>query len=131
VRAARRKDASAGRRAGAGGRRLTGALPGPLLSGIWHGRGGQERLGVWVGGAAAHLGGGTGFHHFAAFFDKAFRENDYLWGRLDGTERLLSLLLPAAEVKARADEAFDAILTEETPDLPTTAPLVQYLRTQL
>jgi len=74
---------------------------------------------------------GTGFHHFAAFFDRAFRENDYLWGRLDATERLLGLLLPPAQVKARADEAFGAILTEEAPDLPTTARLVEYLRTQL
>jgi patatin-related protein len=74
---------------------------------------------------------GTGFHHFAAFFDRAFRENDYLWGRLDATERLLGLLLPPAQVKARADEAFGAILTEEAPDLPTTARLVDYLRTQL
>ena len=74
---------------------------------------------------------GTGIHHFAAFFDRAFRENDYLWGRLDAAERLLGLLLPPAQVKARSFEAFDAILTEEAPDLPTTAQLVEHLRTQL
>jgi patatin-related protein len=74
---------------------------------------------------------GTAFRHFAAFFDKAFRENDYLWGRLDGAERLLGLLLPPAQVASRCAEAFDAILTEEGPDLPTTAPLVEYLRTQI
>ena len=74
---------------------------------------------------------GTSLHHFAAFFARDFRENDYLWGRLDGAERLLGLLLPAAEVRGRAVEAFDAILTEEAPDLPTTARLVEYLRTQL
>ena len=74
---------------------------------------------------------GTGVHHFAAFFDRAFRENDYLWGRLDSTERLLGLLLPPEQVEARCNETFDAILAEEAPDLPTTAPLVQYLRTQL
>jgi patatin-related protein len=74
---------------------------------------------------------GTAVYHFAAFFDRAFRENDYLWGRLDGTERLLGLLLPAAEVEARAAEAFEAILTEEASSLPTTAPLVAHLRSQL
>ena len=74
---------------------------------------------------------GTGFRHFAAFFDRAFRENDYLWGRLDGTERLLGLLLPAGEVAPGCADAFDAILTEEAPDLPTTRRLVEHLRTQL
>ena len=74
---------------------------------------------------------GTGFRHFAAFFDRAFRENDYLWGRLDGAERLLGLLLPSAQVAPRCADAFDAIVTEEAPDLPTTGRLVDHLRTQL
>jgi hypothetical protein len=30
--------------------------------------------------------------HFGAFFSRAGRENDYLWGRLDTTERLIALL---------------------------------------
>jgi len=31
--------------------------------------------------------------HFAAFFDRAFRKNAYLWERLDGAERLVGILL--------------------------------------
>ena len=31
--------------------------------------------------------------HFGAFFDRAGRERDYLWGRLDGAERMIGLLL--------------------------------------
>ena len=36
---------------------------------------------------------GFGKMHFGAFFDRAGRENDYLWGRLDGAERLIGLVL--------------------------------------
>jgi len=31
-------------------------------------------------------------HHFGAFLDSAWRENDYLWGRLDGAELILRTL---------------------------------------
>ena len=30
--------------------------------------------------------------HFGAFLKRSFRENDFLWGRLDGVERLLNLI---------------------------------------
>lgn len=30
--------------------------------------------------------------HFGAFFFRKWRENDYLWGQLDGAERLLGLI---------------------------------------
>jgi hypothetical protein len=36
---------------------------------------------------------GAKLGHFGAFFSRRGRENDYLWGRLDGMERLLALLL--------------------------------------
>src|SRR5439155_1872045 len=32
---------------------------------------------------------GIARHHFGAFFSRADRENDYLWGRLDGAEHLV------------------------------------------
>jgi patatin-related protein len=35
---------------------------------------------------------GVSLHHFGGFVDAAWRENDYLWGRLDGAELVLSLL---------------------------------------
>ena len=44
------------------------------------------------GGAGSKLKG-TGFHHFAAFFKREWRENDYVWGRLDGAELLMGMLL--------------------------------------
>jgi hypothetical protein len=43
-------------------------------------------------GGATKLVGSTLFH-FGAFRDRDGREKDYLWGRLDGAERVLGLLL--------------------------------------
>jgi patatin-related protein len=36
---------------------------------------------------------GTEFFHFGAFLQRNWRQNDILWGRLDGTERIISALL--------------------------------------
>jgi patatin-related protein len=62
---------------------------------------------------------GTSLHHFGAFLDRAWRQNDIMWGRLDGAERLISALLPEPEDapirKALLDEAHTAILAEELP----------------
>jgi patatin-related protein len=44
------------------------------------------------GGATATLKG-IEFNLFGAFFSKAYRENDYLWGRLHGAERLIDITL--------------------------------------
>ena len=53
---------------------------------------------------------GALFNAFGAFFSRAFREHDYLWGRLHGAERLIDIvasalpeeaMLPAATVTAR------------------------------
>jgi hypothetical protein len=35
---------------------------------------------------------GVALHHFGAFLDAEWRENDYLWGRLDGAELMLRTL---------------------------------------
>lgn len=55
--------------------------------------------------------------HFGAFFEREWRENDYLWGRLDGAERLLWMLFDAAGDADRAETfytpAFRAIVGEE------------------
>jgi patatin-related protein len=37
---------------------------------------------------------GTAFGAFGAFMDRAWRENDMMWGRLDGAERIIHALLP-------------------------------------
>ena len=55
---------------------------------------------------------GVHTHHFAAFFQRSWRENDYLWGRLDTAERLVHLLLPGAPPALPA-AIFAAILREE------------------
>jgi patatin-related protein len=64
---------------------------------------------------------GTSLHHFGAFLDKVWRQNDILWGRLDGAERLITALLPNQddiEVRKKLiNEAHSAILLEElTPE---------------
>jgi len=60
---------------------------------------------------------GTRFANFGAFLDRAWRENDLLWGRLDGAERLITTLLPheeQAELRHKLiEEAHLAILAEE------------------
>jgi patatin-related protein len=70
--------------------------------------------------------------HFGAFFDRAGRENDYLWGRLDGAERLISLLLGAAftdeERAAWCRQAFAAIVEEEDGALAHAKPLLDHAR---
>jgi patatin-related protein len=73
------------------------------------------------GGAEATLKG-IQFHNFGAFFSRAYRENDYLWGRLHGADRLIDIVvstlpegehLEPGEVTMLKREAFRAILHEE------------------
>jgi patatin-related protein len=60
---------------------------------------------------------GTSFYHFGAFFDRGWRRNDLLWGRLDGAERIISTLLPPGFPADWKDELLQRaqceILTEE------------------
>jgi hypothetical protein len=55
---------------------------------------------------------GIAIMHFGAFFHRRWRENDYLWGRLDGTARLLRMLLGEDDAGLR-ERAFAAILDDE------------------
>jgi patatin-related protein len=91
------------------------------------------------GGAAAMLKG-IEFNNFGAFFSRSYRENDYLWGRLHGAERLIDILvssLPAghdfAENRVRAYKrlAFHAILDEEQDRLKYVQPLIASLRNEI
>lgn len=61
---------------------------------------------------------GTSLYHFGAFLEKAWRQNDIMWGRLDGAERLITVLLPPGlyNEKSRTAlirEAHEIILREE------------------
>ena len=56
-------------------------------------------------------------NHFGAFFEPAWRQNDYLWGRLDPAERLVRVLVAPeddATVKRYCKGLFGAILDDES-----------------
>ncbi len=91
------------------------------------------------GGALATLRG-VEFYNFGAFFSKAYRENDYLWGRLHGAERMVDLVasalpdnmtLSAEELAGFKREAFLAILDEEEGRLMADPGLVPGLRAEV
>ncbi|MEM7700584.1 MAG: patatin-like protein [Pseudomonadota bacterium] len=48
------------------------------------------------GGTRATLRG-IEFYNFGAFFSRAYRENDYLWGRLHGAERMIDIVASTLE----------------------------------
>lgn len=91
------------------------------------------------GGAQETLRG-TEFYNFGAFFSRAYRENDYLWGRLHGAERMVDLIastLPAGHAMAPHDlmafkrRAFLAILDEEEDRLGSDPGLVAHIRREV
>ncbi|MCC6924323.1 patatin-like protein [Novosphingobium sp.] len=91
------------------------------------------------GGASAMLRG-TEFYNFGAFFSRAYRENDYLWGRLHGAERMIDLvasalpkgmMLDPAELARFKKEAFLAVLDEEEERLKADPGLVPGIRTEV
>ena len=45
---------------------------------------------------------GIGFAHFAAFLSRAYRENDYLLGRLHAVDRLIDIVCDSAGIDASA-----------------------------
>jgi patatin-related protein len=77
---------------------------------------------------------GRALAHFGAFFHRDWRENDYLWGRLDGAAQILDLLAglepDGAADPARLRQAYRAVLAEET-DLTAIAPLRARLSTMV
>ncbi len=79
----------------------------------------DDALSIRAGGTQATLRG-VEFYNFGAFFSRAYRENDYLWGRLHGSERMIDLIASTVEggldsdmVRAAKRAAFLAILDEE------------------
>jgi hypothetical protein len=91
------------------------------------------------GGAEATLKG-IQFNSFGAFFSRAYRENDYLWGRLHGAERLIDITvsslpegahLPPGSVALLKRDAFRAILAEERGRLGAIQPLFDELEREV
>lgn len=88
---------------------------------------------------AAHALKGTAFMHFGAFFSRAFRENDYLLGRLHAVDRLIDIVCDAAGAEAVADidvvalkrRALDIVLRVEEAHLPQVRGLIEALRAEL
>ncbi|MEO0698787.1 MAG: patatin-like protein, partial [Pseudomonadota bacterium] len=89
------------------------------------------------GGTRATLRG-IEFYNFGAFFSRAYRENDYLWGRLHGAERMIDIV--ASTVEGGLDEAlvrkakrrvFLAIVEEEAEAGRCASGLVFGLRQEI
>jgi len=99
----------------------------------------DDALSIRSGGTRETLRG-VEFYNFGAFFSRAYRENDYLWGRLHGAERMIDLVasaLPADEALSpeRLQEfkrsAFLAILDEEETRLQVDPTLVPGIRAEV
>jgi len=99
----------------------------------------DDAVAIRSGGAKAVLKG-IEFGHFGAFFSRAHRENDYLWGRLQGAERLIDLLFDAArlegaeaelDVRALKKRAFQIVLAAERRHLDTAAGLIDELEREV
>lgn len=99
----------------------------------------DDAVAIRKGGTEATLKG-IQFNSFGAFFSRAYRENDYLWGRLHGVDRLIDITLSALpdehrlteeSVKALKRDAFRAILDEERPRLKSIQPLFDQLEREI
>ena len=89
------------------------------------------------GGTEATLRG-TEFYNFGAFFSRFYRENDYLWGRFHGAERMIDLIcstVPGGFDEAHCvgvkRDAFLAICDEEQERGLCNSDLVEKLRTEI
>ncbi|HVF93015.1 MAG TPA: patatin-like protein [Sphingomonas sp.] len=99
----------------------------------------DDATAIRSGGAEATLKG-IQFSRFGAFFSRGYRENDYLWGRLHGAERMIDITVSTlpegvtmrpGRVAAIKRAAFLAILDEEEPRLTAIQPLFATLRTEI
>ena len=99
----------------------------------------DDACAIRQGGAETSLKG-IQFNSFGAFFSRAYRENDYLWGRLHGADRLIDIVLstlpietclPQTRIAEIKRAAFHAILDEEEPRLTTVPGLFKELREEI
>ena len=79
---------------------------------------------------------GIAFEHSAAFLSRAYRENDYLLGRLHALDRLIDIVCDSAgpglwseaDLLALKRRGFLQILDAEAPHLPNSGDLIAELR---
>ena len=95
----------------------------------------SDATAIRAGGGGAMLKG-IEFNSFGAFFSRAYRENDYLWGRLHAAERLVDIVssaVPEASLDGMRWKRllFEAILTAEKPRLTMVQPLFEELEGKL
>jgi patatin-related protein len=97
----------------------------------------EDARSIREGGTKATLRG-TEFYNFGAFFSRAYRENDYIWGRLHGAERMIDLVcstlderLEDADFFAIKRKAFLAILKEETEAKRCRQNLIDQIRSEV
>ncbi|SEN19124.1 patatin-related protein [Sphingomonas gellani] len=99
----------------------------------------DDATAIRTGGAEATLKG-IRFNSFGAFFSRAYRENDYLWGRLHGADRLIDIAVSTlpdtirmklGRVSAIKRAAFLAILDEERDRLTAIPALFEDLRREI
>ena len=99
----------------------------------------DDAVAIRRGGTEATLKG-IQFNSFGAFFSRAYRENDYLWGRLHGADRLIDIVLSSLPFEDRLPEtrvaeikrhAFHAILDEEETRLTSIPGLFAELRSEI
>ncbi len=89
------------------------------------------------GGTSATLRG-TEFNNFGAFFSRFYRENDYLWGRMHGAERMVDLICSTVPggyeedaMRAIKRSIFLAICEEEEAQEVCNQSLVRSLREEI
>jgi patatin-related protein len=99
----------------------------------------DDAVSIRSGGAEATLKG-IQFNSFGAFFSRAYRENDYLWGRLHGAERMIDIAVSTLSGEARMRpgrvaaikrRAFLAIIDEESGRLEAVPDLIEALRREI
>lgn len=82
---------------------------------------------------------GAALNSFGAFFNRSWREHDYLWGRLNAADRLISVVMSAAgtgrpgaeEESMLREQIFKAILEEEDGKLTADPELIQSIKDRL
>ena len=83
---------------------------------------------------------GAGLRHFGAFFSRANREHDYLWGRLHAVDRLIDIVLDASgidspDLREQAAllkrRAISLVLDREQARLGEIGPLLAMIQGQL
>lgn len=97
----------------------------------------EDARSIREGGTAATLRG-TEFYNFGAFFSRSYRENDYLWGRLHGAERMIDLVcstlevpLPSPDLRQLKHTVFLAVIEEEREAGRCEQGLLKALRSEI